>query len=50
MDFLRTREILDACEPIREDIKRKLARLIEHPELRVIAPERTPLQLTGRAS
>jgi NTE family protein len=48
MDFLKTREILDACDPIREDIKRKLARLIEHPELRVISQDRPQLQLTGR--
>lgn len=36
MDFLKVREIIDLCSPIKEDIKRKLTRMIEHPELRVI--------------
>jgi NTE family protein len=48
MDFLKTREILEACDPIREDIKRKLSRLIEHPELRVVTQDKSPLQLTGQ--
>ncbi len=29
MDFLRARQILAACEPVREDVKRRLTRLIE---------------------
>lgn len=48
VDFLKTREIIEACDPFREEIKRKLSRLIEHPELRVIAPERPQLKLTNQ--
>jgi hypothetical protein len=45
MDFLKVREIIDLCAPIKEDIKRKLARMIEHPELRVIEDRRRKGQL-----
>jgi len=48
MDFLKTREILDACDTIREDVKRRLARLIEHPELPAIDRERQSLQVVGQ--
>ena len=50
MDFLRTREILDVCEPIREDIKRKISRLIEHPELGAIECKQPALQLSVHRS
>ena len=45
MDFLKTRQILETCAPVREEVKRRLARLIEAPPARLGGPDRAMIRI-----